>query len=184
MLNVQRRRLILVAWLALWAAGVGYYYYSRNQAQLEHQRAVAKTALQAAAENEKLAAEESQRIEERLKVQTKRMAALQLAKNFGGPLTPEEETSPVSGLLGPRPPADQPIPPIIPAAEKYISGHVLTATSIDTTPYAVIDRERFRVGDHIPVGPDLVIRVSAIKDGYVIFSGDHHKFKMHLVLAP
>jgi hypothetical protein len=184
MLNVHRRRFILIAWIAVWAGGVGYYYYSRNQAQLERQRTVAATALQAAAENERQAADESQRIEERLKEQTKRMATLQVAKGFGGTLTPEEETSPISGLLGARPPTDQPIPPIIPAAEKFILTHALTATSIDTTPYAVINRQRFRVGDYIPVGPDLVIRVTAIKDGFVIFSGDHYKFKMQLVLAP
>ena len=58
------------------------------------------------------------------------------------------------------------------------------APSIDTTPYCVINKQRYRVGDYIAVGPDQMIRVAAIKDGFVIFSGDHYKFKMHLILAP
>jgi hypothetical protein len=183
---VNGRTLILTAWTALWVGGVGYYLYSRNEAQLESQRAVAATAINAAAEKERESAEETQRLEAKLKVQAQRMAALQLAKGFGGTLTPEEETSPVSGLLGTRPQAtaDHPIPPVIPAAEKFISGNTLTATSIDTTPYCVINKQRYRVGDYIAVGPDLMIRVAAIKDGFVIFSGDRYKFKMHLILAP
>jgi hypothetical protein len=183
MLTPKYRRLIIVAWLILWLVGLGYYYYSRRQVKVEEQRAALAAAVSAAAEKEKEAAEEGQRINEKIQVQAKHMAALQLAKGFGGVLTPEEETSPVSGLLGQRPPADLPIPPIIPAAESYISNHALTATSIDSTPYAVIDQHRYRVGDRVVLGPDQALFVCAIKDGFVIFAGGDHKFKMQLVLS-
>jgi hypothetical protein len=182
MLTLKNRRLIIVAWMVLWLIALGYFFYSREQVKVEQRRAALAAAVSAAADKEKEAAEEGQRIEEKIQVQAKRMAALQLAKGFGGALTPEEETSPISGLLGARPPADQPIPPIIPAAENYITNHSLTATSIDSTPYAVIDLHRYRVGDRILLGPDQVIFVCAIKDGFVIFAGGDHKFKMQLAL--
>ncbi len=181
MLTSKNRALILIAWTALWVVALWFYYHNRHQAELERQRVALASAVQAAAEKEKTAASETQRIEEKIKEQAKRMAAMQLAKGFPGELTPEEETSPVSGLLGPRPPADQPVPPIIPAVEYYISTHALTATSIDKTPYAVIDQHRYRVGDRIPLGQDVAMFVCAIKDGFVIFAADDRKFKMLLV---
>jgi hypothetical protein len=170
----------LVAWIALWASGLAYYYHYRHQVEVERQRVELAAAVKAAAEKEKAAAEETQRIQEKIQEQARRMAALQLAKGFGGELTPEEETSPVSGLLGARPPAEQPIPPSVPAVESYIANHTLTATSIDSTPYAVINQHRFRVGDRIPVGPDIVMTVTGIKDGFVIFTAEGRKFKMLL----
>ena len=180
--NPTNRKLILAAWVIVWVAALGIYLNYRHNVELDRKRAEAVAAVQAAAEKARLAAEETRRLQEKIDEQNRRVAALQLSKGFGGVLTAEEETSPVSGLLGPRPPADQPIPPIIAAAEKFIASHALTAISMDTTPYFVIDLQRYRVGDAVQVGPDLYLRVDAIKIGYAIFSGGGHKFKMHLVL--
>ncbi len=180
MLTSKTRALIVIAWTALWMVALWFYYHNRREAELEKQRLTLAAAVQSATEREKTAASEKQRIEEKIKEQAKRMAALQLSKGFPGELTPEEETSPVSGLLGPRPPADQPIPPIVSAVENYIATHALTATSIDKTPYAVIDQHRYRVGDRVPLGADLGMFVCSIKDGFVIFSVDDRKYKMLL----
>ncbi len=179
--NPTNRKLILAAWVVIWIAGLSIYLSVRHNAEVERNRAEVAARVQAAAEKERQAAEETRRLQEKIEEQNKRMAALQLSKGFGGALTAEEETSPVSGLLGQRPPADQ-MPPIIPAAEKFIASHALTAISMDTTPYFVIDLQRYRVGDAVQVGTDLYLRVDAIKIGYAIFSGGGHKFKMHLVL--
>jgi cytochrome bd-type quinol oxidase subunit 1 len=179
--NPTNRKLILAAWVTVWIAAVAIYLNHRHNVDVERKRAEVAAAVEAAAEKERQAAEETRRLQEKIEEQNKRMVALQLSKGFGGALTAEEETSPVSGLLGQRPPAEQ-TPPIIPAAEKFIASHALTAISMDTTPYFVIDLQRYRVGDAIQVGTDLYLRVDAIKVGYAIFSGGGHKFKMHLVL--
>ena len=178
----NNRNLILAGWAAVWVAAMGYYFYARHEMDVERRRAEAVAALKAAAEKEKQASEEAARAKERLQEQSKKLADLRSTKGIGGVITPEEEAAPISGLLGERPRADLPTPPIIAAAEYFINSHALTATSIDKTTYCVIDAHRYRIGDQIAVGPDQALRVAVIKDGYVIFWAEGYSFKMLLVL--
>ena len=44
----------------------------------------------------------------------------------------------------------------------------------------MINRQTYRVGNRIAIGPGLELTVSSIEDGFITFTGGIYKFKMRL----
>ena len=174
---------------------MGYHFYSEYQARLERERIARETALKVVAEKEKKAAEELRRLQEKEKEQARKLAELERQQaglpplDGAQPVGPAKPVPPSARNVAPtRQPAlvnqgplpGEPVPPIIPAAEKFIAEARLTSTSLDTAPYAVINRLTYRVGDRLQIAPGMQLTILSIDDGFVIFSGGIYKFKMRL----
>ena len=191
---MQRSTIIVILCALVSMGGAGYHFYSQHQAKLEHERIVRETALKVAAEKEKKATEELRKLQEKEKEQASRVAELEVQQRqpgdnaiVVGPLKPGAVPNAPPKVIV-RPPAlvsqgplpGQPVPPIISAAEKFVAEARLTSTSLDSAPYAVINRATYRVGDRIVIGPGTELTIVSIDDGYVIFSGGAYKFRMRL----
>lgn len=177
---MQKNTLIVAVFVAVWVGGISYYFHARHQALRERERIATELAVKSAAEKERRAAGETQRIQEKLKEHARKMTQAQ-SDETARALGPGAARQ--TGLIGPGPLAGEPIPPIIPAAERFVHEQIMTATSLDASPYAVINRQRYRIGDRILIGPDLVLTLSSIEDGFVVFTGDTYKFRMGLTAA-
>lgn len=194
---MQRSTIIVILCVLLSVSGAGYHFYSIHQEKVERERVAREVTLKVAADKEKKAADDLRKLQEREKEQSRRVAELEMQQRLPtapgdnamvvGPLKPG--TSPgappktrvrVPALVGEGPPAGQPVPPIIPAAEKFFAEARLTSTSLDSAPYAVINRATYRVGNRVAIGPGLELTIISIDDGFVIFSGGAYKFKMQL----
>ncbi len=199
---MQRSTIIIALCVLLSVGGAGYHFYSKYQAQVEQERMARETAVKVAVEKEKKAAEELRKLQEKEKEQSRRVAELEAQQRQSGgssdnviTMAPSKPGTAPGGpprggvrppaLVGQGPLPGQPVPPIVAAAEKFIAEARLTSTSLDTSPYAVINRRTFRVGERVDIGPGAVLTIDSIDDGFVIFSGGGYKFKMRLTsLSP
>ncbi len=191
---MQRSTIIVILCALVSLGGAGYHFYSQHQAKLERERIVRETALKVAAEKEKKATEELRKLQEKEKEQARRVAELDVQQRQSGdtaivvgpskpvpvPVAPAKAVVRPPALINQGPLPGQPVPPIIPAAEKYIAEARLTSTSLDSAPYAVINRATYRVGDRIVIGPGTELTIVSIDDGFVVFSGGAYKFRMRL----
>ncbi len=194
---MQRSTIVIILCALLSVSGAGYHFYSLHQEKVELERVAREVALKVAADKEKKATEDLRKLQEREKEQSRRVAELEMQQRLPsapgdnamvvGPLkpgispgAPPKITVRTAALVGQGPPADQPAPPIIAAAEKFIAEARLTSTSLDSAPYAVINRATYRVGNRIAIGPGTELTIISIDDGFVIFSGGAYKFKMRL----
>jgi hypothetical protein len=200
---MERSTIIIIVCVALGVCGMGYHFYSERAAKVERERIAHEVAVKAANEKEKKAAAELKRLQDKEQDSARKVAELERQQQHAdaGPAAPVDNTQMVGplkpgplpprlpqpvgkrqpALLGDGPPPGQPVPPIIPAAEKFIAEARLTSTSLDTaTPYAVINRQTYRVGNRIVIAPGQELTVATIEDGYITFSGGAYKFRMRL----
>ena len=170
----------MVVLVAVCLGGTAVVVVWRHQIARERERIAAEIVAKATAEKEKKAAEEAQQLKEKLKEQERKMALAQAQRERAeAPLTGPAAAR-QTGLISPRPLPGEPIPPIIPAGERFVLEGLLTATSIDSSPFAVINKQQYHIGDRILVGPDLVLTISSIDDGFVVFTGGYYKFRMRV----
>ena len=201
---MERGTIITIILVVLGLGGAGYHFYSDYQAKIEKERVAHEMAVKAATEKEKKASEELKRLQDKEQEAARKVAelerqqqVLQTQPNLAadetvviGPGKPGAAPAGLSkppakrtpALIGDGPPPGQPIPPIIPAAEKFIAEARLTSTSLDSQaiPYAVINRQTYRVGNRIVVAPGQELTVTSIEDGVITFSGGAYRFKMRL----
>lgn len=198
---MERSTIIIIIFVTLGLGGMGYHFYSDYQSKAEKERVAHAIAVKAATEKESKAAAELKRLQDKEQESARKVAELERQQQqipnapvddtlVVGPLKPGTAPAgtgkPVKGrqaaLMGDAPPAGQPIPPIIPAAEKFIADARLTSTSLDNAsqPYAVINRQTYRVGNRIVIGPGLELTVMTIEDGFITFTGGGFKFRMRL----
>lgn len=194
---MNRSTIIVILCVLVSAGGAGYHFYSLHQEKVERERVARVVALKVAADKEKKAADDLRKLQDREKEQSRRVAELEMQQRLPsgpgdnamvvGPLkpgtspgAPAKVTVRAPALVGQGPAAGQPVPPIIAAAEKFIAEARLTSTSLDSAPYAVINRATYRVGNRISIGPGNELTIISIDDGFVIFSGGAYKFKMRL----
>ena len=192
---MQRSTIIVILCVLIGIAGMGYHFYSEYEAKLERER-LARVAVQTVvAQKERKATEELKKMQDKEKEQARRLA--DLAREQSG-LAPAAGAQPVAAalpppsvpgnapaprraaLMGGGPMPGEAVPPIISLAEKFIAETRLTSTSLDTAPYAVINRMTYRVGDRVQIAPGTQLTIVAIEDGFVVFSGGNYKFKMNL----
>jgi hypothetical protein len=197
---MERRTIIIIICLIGGLGGMGYHFYSEHAAKVERERVAHEVAVKAATEKEKKAAAELKRLQDKEQESARKVADLERQQQQvpTGPTDNTQVVGPLkpaavppgsakavgkrqSALLGDGPTPGQPVPPIIPAAEKFIAEARLTSTSLDTTtPYAVINRQTYRVGNRIVVAPGQELTVTSIEDGYITFTGGPYTFKMRL----
>jgi hypothetical protein len=197
---MERSTIIIIICIVLGTGGMGYHFYSEHAAKLERERIAHELAVKAATEKEKKAAAELKRLQDKEQDAARKLADLERQQDLaqagpvdstqvvgplkpgavpGGPARPVAKRQ--SALLGDGPAPGQPVPPIIPAAEKFIAEARLTSTSLDTaTPYAVINRQTYRVGNRIVIAPGQELTVATIEDGFITFTGGAYKFRMRL----
>lgn len=85
-------------------------------------------------------------------------------------------------FLGPEPPADQPRPPVIAAAENWIRANKLTSVLLGNPPVAIFGRYDYRPGGEILLGRGLKMRVDTISDGFVEFSTpEGYRFRTNFI---
>lgn len=197
---MQRSTIIVTLCLVLSLGGAGWHFYSEHLIKLENERIAREVAVKVAADKEKKATEELLRLQAKAKEQSRRLAELELqqsqapapaaagdnamfvgpSKPGAGPASPAKVNARAPALISAGPPAGEPVPAIIPTAEKFIAEARLTSTSLDSAPYAVINRATYRVGNHITIAPGIDLTIISIDDGFVVFSGGAYKFKMRL----
>lgn len=204
---MERGTIIAISIAAVAVGGMGYHFYSEYNAKIERERIAHETAVKAASEKEKKAAEELKRLQDKEQEAARKLADLErqqkqiqdqpnlpsdetviIGSGKSSPAAPSAPKAPAKrlpALIGDGPPPGQPMPPIIPAAEKFISEARLTSTSLDaaTIPYAVINRQTYRVGNRIVIAPGQELTVTTIEDGFITFSGGQYRFKMRLASA-
>ena len=199
---MERSTIILSILVAAGIGGMGYHFYSEYQARTEKERVAHAVAVKAASEKEQKAAAELKRLQDKEQESARKVAELERQQQQIQPTTTDDNTivigpskpAPRPGqpakpaavrqpaLIGEGPAPGQPVPPIIPAAEKFISEARLTSTSLDneSQPYAVINRQTYRVGNRLVIAPGKELTVSSIEDGFITFTGGPYKFKMRL----
>jgi hypothetical protein len=198
---MERSTIIITIVVVVGLGGMGYHFYSDYQAKVESERVAHEVAVKAATEKEKKAATELKRMQDKEQESNRKVAELERQQQQvatgpaddtmvvgplkpgavpGGPAKPSHKRQ--TALVGDAPPPGQPVPPIIPAAEKFIAEARLTSTSLDnaSTPYAVINRQTYRVGNRIAIAPGQELTVATIEDGFITFTGGTYKFQMRL----
>ena len=199
---MERSTIIIAICVVLGIGGMTYHFYSEYHSKAEKERVAHEVAVKAATEKEKKAAAELKKLQDKEQEAARKVAELERQQQQqpnapaddtlivgplkpgavpGGPVKPTNKPR-QAALVGNGPAPGQPVPPIIPAAEKFIAEARLTSTSLDTdsTPYAVINRQTYRVGNRIAIGPGLELSVSSIEDGFITFTGGAYKFRMRL----
>jgi len=194
---MERSTIIIIIVAVLGIGGGGYHFYSQYAAKVEKERLAHEMAVKAASEKEKKASAELKRMQDKEQDAARKLAELEQQQRdlpaaptdsamVVGPLKPRGAANPnakrAPALIGDPPAPGQPVPPIIPLAEKFISEARLTSTSLDneSQPYAVINRQTYRVGNRIVIAPGQELTVVTIEDGFITFAGGAYKFKMRL----
>ncbi len=196
---MERSTIIIIVVAVLGVGGGGYHFYSQYAAKAEKERIAHEMAVTAATDKEKKAATELKRMQDKEQDAARKLAELEQQQRdlpaaptdsamVVGPLKPGPRGAPnpnakrAAALIGDPPAPGQPVPPIIPLAEKFIAEARLTSTSLDneSQPYAVINRQTYRVGNRIVIAPGQELTVVTIEDGFITFAGGAYKFKMRL----
>jgi hypothetical protein len=196
---MERSTIIVIILVVLGVGGGSYQLYSKYREKAEKERIAHELAVKAATDKEKKAATDLKRMQEKEQESARKVAELEQQQRdlpaaptdsamVVGPLKPGPRGGPnpnakrAPALIGDPPAPGQPVPPIIPLAEKFISEARLTSTSLDneSMPYAVINRQTYRVGNRIVIAPGHELTVLTIEDGFITFAGGTYKFKMRL----
>ncbi len=199
---MDRSKIILLILIALGLGGGVFQLYSKWEAKVQREQAIAKEEKRKATlEAERKSREQAARLAE--EKERERAAKAQVAAPGTTPTTPPREgdvplktevtvgtpkIAPVKVEPTPRPLMDappvaqpnRPIPPVIGAAEKWILDNRLTSTLLGVPPLAVISKREYQVGQRVPLPGGASMALSRIEDGFVIFDAEGFRFKMRL----